>query len=198
MSGTEDSNHFWSSIFPSTFIYNELDEKALEKFINRQKVAKKYLPNPWAVVLLDDCMDDPKLFNKKLFQGIYKNSRHWSCFFIQALQYSMDVKPVIRNNIDGTFILREPNLRFRKSIYENYASVIPSFDLFCTLMDNLTQDYSALYVNNRSQSNNWQDCVYWYKGTPPPKNWKFGSDWYWQYHQDRYNPNYEDTFNLSV
>ena len=29
----------------------------------------------------------------------------------------MDIKPVIRTNIDGTFILREPNLKNRRNLW---------------------------------------------------------------------------------
>jgi len=194
MSGTEDSNHHYSQIFPSSFIYNGLNKEALKQFVDRQKIAKKYLPNSWALLLLDDCMDDPKLFNDKLFQGLYKNGRHWNMLYILSLQYCMDIKPVIRNNIDGTFILREPNLKNRKSIYDNYASIIPSFKLFCTIMDQVTTDYTALYINNRVQSNNWQDCVFWYKGGKVPPTWKFGSNWYRQHHRDRFNANYEEKY----
>ena len=61
--------------------------------------------------------------------------------YILSLQYAMDVKPVIRTNVDGIFILREPLLKNRKSLYENYASVVPDFTTFCELMDNLTDDY---------------------------------------------------------
>ena len=99
--------------FPSTFVYDKLEEGVITEFIKRQKIAKQYLQNPWAVLLLDDCTDDPKLFNKPLFHGLYKNGRHWKMWFILSLQYCMDVKPVIRTNIDGTFILREP--QFEKS-----------------------------------------------------------------------------------
>lgn len=194
MSGTEDSNHHYSQMFPSTFIYNKLNVAVLEKFIKRQKVAQQYLPNPWALLLLDDCTDDPKVFNTPLFQGLYKNGRHWGLFYILSLQYCMDIRPVIRNNVDGTFILREPNLKSRKSIYENYAGIIPTFQLFCHLMDQITNDYTALYIHNQGQSNNWEDCIFWYRGKEVPKGWKFGSKWYWQYHADRFNNEYEEKF----
>ncbi len=191
MSGTEDSNHHYSTMFPPLFVYDELNTEALKKFTNRQKIAKQYLPNPWALVLLDDCTDDPKIFNSKLFQGIYKNGRHWSMLFIMSLQYCMDVRPVIRNNIDGVFILREPGLKSRKTLYENYASIVPTFKLFCALMDDITNDYTALYINNRLQSNRWEDCVFWYKASPVPKGWKFGAPEFWQFNEQRYNEDYK-------
>jgi hypothetical protein len=195
-SGTEDSNHHYASMFPSTFVYNHLDMKQLEHFIKRQKVAKRYLPDPWALLLLDDCTDNPKIFSNPLFQNIYKNGRHWNMLYILSLQYCMDIKPVIRTNVDGTFILRESNLRNRKAIWENYAGVIPTFDMFNQIMDQMTDDYCSLYVHNATTSNDLEDCIFWYKASPVPSDFKFGSPEYWQFHQARYNPNYTDPFSV--
>ena len=194
MSGTEDSNGYYKEIFPSTFVYNKFEEEIIEEYIKRQKISKQHISNPWSVLLLDDCTDDPRIFNKPLLQGLYKNGRHWKMFYILSLQYCMDVKPVIRTNVDGAFILREPSWKTRRSIWENYASVIPDFKMFCDIMDQITDDYTALYVKNDSQSNNLEDCVFWYKAKPVPKNFKFGCPDFWKFHKQRYNTKYKDNF----
>lgn len=187
MSGTEDSNGHYGRVFPGSFVYNSLNKDQLNDFIKRQKAAKEHLPNPWAILLLDDCTDDPKLFNDPLFQGIFKNGRHWKMWFILSLQYSLDIKPVIRTNVDGTFILRETNMKNRKSLWENYAGVFSDFGQFCQVLDQLTDDYTALYIHNQTTSNKLEDCVFWYKARPIPKNFKIGCDEYWLYHEERYD-----------
>ena len=192
MSGTEDSNHFYRQIFPSTFVFNNYDEEQVTKFVKRQKLAKQHLENPWAVLILDDCTDDPSIFKKPLQQGLYKRGRHWKMLYILSLQYGMDVRPVIRTNVDGVFILREPNLRNRKVMYENYGGIIPDFKLFCDILDQITDDYTALYIHNATRSNNWKECVFWYKAKPIPSDFRFGSDDYWNFHFARYNPEYID------
>jgi len=195
MIGTEDSNGHYKKIFPSTFIFNKLDEVTLTNFVRRQRIAKAHLENPWAVLLLDDCTDDPKLFNKPLYQGLYKNGRHWKMLFILSLQYCMDIKPVIRTSIDGTFILRETNLKNRRSLWENYAGVVPDFNMFCELLDTLTEDHHAIYIHNASKSNRIEDCVFWWKVPPMNtymENFKFGSKDYWAFHEARYNHQYVD------
>ena len=194
MSGTEDSNGFYKKIVPSTFVYNKLEEKKIEDFIVRQKIAKKHLENPWAVLLLDDCTDDPKLFNKPLFQGLYKNGRHWKMWFLLSLQYCMDIKPVIRTNVDGVFILRESNLRNRKSLWENYAGIIPDFSMFCSILDQITDNYTALYIHNATISNKLEDCLFWYKAKPIPSDFRFGCKDFWKFHKHRFNDNYSDPY----
>lgn len=191
-SGTEDSNGFYRKIFPSTFVFNTYDEEQIKSFVKRQKIAKQHIENPWAVIIIDDCTDDPALFKKPLQQGMYKRGRHWAMWYILSLQYGMDVRPVIRTNVDGVFILREPNLRNRRVMYENYAGVIPDFKLFCEIMDQLTGDYTALYIHNATRTNDWRDCIFWYKATIVPENFKFGCPDYWNFHFQRYNPEYVD------
>ena len=192
MNGTEDTNHLYKSFMPSTFVYNEYREDKIEDLIKRQKIAMQHLPNPWAALIIDDCTEDPTIFNKPLQIGLYKKGRHWSLMYILALQYAMDIRPNIRTSIDGVFILREPLLKNRKTLYENYASVVPDFETFCTMMDQLTDNYCAMYIHNFTTSNRWQDCVFWYKAKPPPDDWKFGCPEYWQFHEDRYNPDYSE------
>jgi hypothetical protein len=194
MSGTEDSNGHYKKIVPSTFVYNRLEEKKIEDFVVRQKIAKKHITNPWAILLLDDCTDDPKLFNKPLFQGLYKNGRHWKMWFILSLQYCMDIKPVIRTNVDGVFILRETNLRNRKLLWENYAGVIPDFSMFCSILDQVTSDYTALYIHNATTSNKLEDCLFWYRAKEVPPDFRLGSKDFRKFHHARFNNDYSDPY----
>jgi hypothetical protein len=187
MSGSEDSNHFYSRIFPSSFVFNEYNEEVITNFVKRQKISREHLDNPWGLILLDDCTDDPKIFNTKLQHQLFKFGRHWNLWYILSLQYAMDVKPVIRVNTDGVFILREPSIKIRKIIWENYAGIIPSFDMFCQIMDQISGDYTALYIHNATNSNKLEDCVFWYRAQPIPKDFRFGSSDFWEFHNARYN-----------
>lgn len=191
-SGTEDSNGFYQQLFPSLFVFNRYNEDAVKDFIRRQKTAKSEgVTVPWGLLLLDDCTDNTRILTSQLFQNIFKNGRHWKMLFILSLQYCMDIKPVIRTNVDGVFILRESNLRNRKSLYENYGSCIPSFSMFQMIMDDLTSDYSALYIHNRTTSNNIEDCVFYYKATQHG-DFEFGSPDFRKYHEENYNTEYKD------
>jgi hypothetical protein len=149
-SGTEDASHFFAKRFPEAFLFGQLSEDAVGSFVRRQKLAMQYLPEcPWALQLIDDCTDDPKILKKPLFQNIYKNGRHFKMLHILSLQYALDLLPSIRSSIDGTFIMREPTLRNRKILWENYASIIPTFEMFCDIMDQLTTDFLMPHIRTR-------------------------------------------------
>jgi hypothetical protein len=192
MSGSEDTNHAFAEIMPRTFIYNDYDEEKIKDFVKRQKLARQHLPNPWAFMVIDDCTDDPRVFNKPLQNALYKKGRHWKMMYLLSLQYAMDIKPQIRTNIDGIFLLREPIESNREKLYRNYASIIPTYELFCDLMDQLTEDYHAIYIHNATRSNSWQDCVFYWRAKLPPRGWKIGCPEYWEFDQQRYNPEYVD------
>jgi len=195
-SGTEDSNHFYSEKMPSVCVYNKLDLNAIEQFAVRQKIAKQYLENPWALQIIDDCTDDPKILKRPIFQAYYKNGRHWKMLHILSLQYCLDIPPSIRTNIDYTFILREPNLSNREKLHKNFANCIDHFQDFQEIMDTVTEDYTALVINNTVQSNKIEDCVFWYKADHNrlPSTWKFGHPTAWEFHKERMDPNYHDPF----
>lgn len=192
INGTEDSNHFYSNMFPDTFIFEQMDENIIKNFKRRQRLAKQLITeNPWSVLILDDCMDKTGIFKTNLFQDVFKNGRHWKMLLIMSMQYSMDIPPNLRVCIDGTFIFREANLKYRKSIYENYCGIIPDFKLFCDIMDEITNDYTALYIHNNTNTNDWKECVFWYKAKKVPEDFKFGSQDYWEFHKVRYDDNYQ-------
>jgi hypothetical protein len=193
MSGSENTNHFYETFVPKTFIHNEYDEEVIEKFVKRQKIAMEHLPNPWAILLIDDCTDEPKVFRRPLQNNLYKVGRHYAMLYILSLQYAIDIRPSIRVNVDVCFILREPSIKIRKSIWENYASIIPDFAMFCDIMDQL-DEYMALVIKNDSTSNKMEDCVFYYKAPIVPKDFKFGSKEYWQFHNDRFNPEFKDSY----
>lgn len=193
LSGTEDSNGNYKKYIPDTFVYNSYREDVLEKFKERQKLARQNLPNPWAVCVIDDLGDHPSNFRKPIQLDMFKNGRHWKMLYILALQYSMDVFPAIRVSTDFIFIFKENNLKFRKSLYENYAGIVGDFDTFCSVMDQLTEDRTALVIDNTSQSNNVEDCVFWFNCAEymPPETFDFGCPEYWKFHNERYNAEYK-------
>ncbi len=186
ISGSEESNRFYSTMFPKSFIYVKYKKELIENVKQRQKLAKDHLDNSWLVLVMDDCMDDVKIFNDPVMIGLFKNSRHWNLFSIFANQYVFDFKPVIRTNIDGIFIFREPNQTNREKIYKNFASIIPSYKIFCAIMDQITNDYTCIYINNQLHVNDWTECVFWLKAQMV-EDFKFGSEDYWEFARMREN-----------
>jgi hypothetical protein len=75
--------------------------------------------------------------------------------------------------------LREPYIANRKRIYENYAGMFPTFESFCQVMDQCTENYECLVINNNSKSNKLQDQIFWYKAEPHG-SFRLGSKEFWE------------------
>jgi hypothetical protein len=112
------------------------------------------------------------------------------------MQYPLGIPPTLRTNIDYVFILREPYIANRKRIYENYAGMFPTFESFCQVMDQCTENYECLVINNGAKSNRITDQVFWYKADSH-NDFKLGSKEFWELSKDinsdeedeKYDPN---------
>ena len=197
ISGTEGDNQFYSKIIPPIFIYEEYDPIIVANYVKRQKKMKKRIKNgetdidPRAFLIFDDCLFDNKWILDKNVRCVFMNGRHYSCLYILSLQFSLGIPPVLRTNIDYVFILREPNISNRKRIYEHYAGIFPTFEMFCTTMDQCTENYECLVIDNTSISNKIEDQVFWYKAEDHG-DFKIGPKEIWDYSEQNYVEDEED------
>jgi hypothetical protein len=190
ISGTEAGNGFYSSIVPKLFIHDEYNTAIIENILKRQKMVlkqvKKEINNykksnidPRAFVILDDCLYDNAWTKDKLMRLLFMNGRHWKIMLIITMQYPLGVPPNLRTNIDYVFILREPYLTNRKRIFENYAGMFPTFESFCQVMDQCTENFECLVINNNAKSNKLQDQIFWYKAESHP-DFRLGTKEFWE------------------
>ena len=189
ISGTEEGNGFYGSMIPKLFIHNEYNTAIIENILKRQRTVlkqvkkeidsyKKSSIDPRAFVILDDCLFDSSWSRDKMMRLLFMNGRHWKVMLVITMQYPLGVPPILRTNIDYVFILRENYIANRKRIYENYAGMFPTFESFCQVMDQCTENYECLVINNNSKSNKLQDQVFWYKAESH-NNFKLGSKEFW-------------------
>lgn len=190
ISGTEASNGFYSKMVPKLFIHNEYNTILIENVIKRQKIVIKQMTkeievyrkssfDPRTFLILDDCLFDDKWSRDKLMRFIFLNGRHARILLIITMQYPLGIPPILRTNIDYVFILREPYLSNREKIWRNYASMFPTLESFCSILDQCTNNYECLVIHNNAKSNNIQDMVFWYKAEIRP-DFKLGSKEFWE------------------
>lgn len=195
ISGTESMNKFYEKIFPPVFIHEEYNEEIISKFLHRQTIVKQSLDpsEQWAVLIVDDCATDASIFKKPLQHTLFKNGRHFKMLYLLGLQYVFDMPPAIRSVIAGIFIFRETNIDSLQKIYRNYAGIIPSFELFKSLMQKYTDNFGALYIQNDAQSNDWRECVYSVRLDIDQVNesFTFGSDEFKSFSKKRFDEQYE-------
>jgi hypothetical protein len=207
ISGTEEGNGFYTKMVPKLFIHNEYNTAIIENVLKRQRTVLKQIKKEMesfkrstidgrAFVILDDCLFDSSWTRDKMMRLLFLNGRHWKIMLIITMQYPLGIPPMLRTNVDYVFILRDNYIANRKRIYENYAGMFPTFESFCQVMDQCTENYECLVINNNSKSNKLQDQVFWYKAENH-NDFRLGSKEFWEMSKginsddedEKYDPN---------
>ena len=207
ISGTEEGNGFYGKLVPKLFIHNEYNTAIIENILKRQTQVIKQINremqqfnrstiDPRTFVILDDCLYDNSWSRDKLMRCLFLNGRHWKVMLVITMQFALGIPPVLRTNIDYVFILRDPYLSNRRRIYENYAGMFPTFEAFCQIMDQCTENYECLVINNNTKSNKLQDQIFWYKADGHG-DFRLGSREFWELskqlndedEEEQYDPN---------
>lgn len=207
ISGTEEGNGFYGKLVPKLFIHNEYNTAIIENILKRQRGVLKQIKkemeqfkrstiDPRTFVILDDCLYDNTWARDKMMRLLFMNGRHWKVMLLITMQYPLGIPPTLRTNIDYVFILREPYIANRKRIYENYAGMFPTLESFCQVMDQCTENYECLVINNNAKSNKLQDQVFWYKADAH-NDFRLGSKEFWELskqinddeEEEQYDPN---------
>ena len=188
ISGTEAANSFYGEIVPKLFIHDEFKPEIIANILKRQKAMVENMrsnPNvdPRAFLILDDCLYDNSWIKDKNVRSVFMNGRHYKLLFILTMQFALGIPPNLRTNIDYVFILRENYVSNRKRIYEHYAGMFPTFEMFCQVMDQCTENYECLVISNNARSNKLEDQIFWYKAEPH-NDFKLGSKEFWQLSED--------------
>lgn len=156
----------YKEFIPSDCIYDEYQQETLQEIIKTQKKNIKekgieHTDNHFLV--MDNCLYDNNWTTQTEMKYMFLNSRCDKISLLLTMPFPSGIPLPLRSNIDYIFILRENIISNRKKIYEYYASMFPSFDVFCNVMDQCTENYECLVIHNTANSNKLEDQVFWYK-----------------------------------
>jgi predicted ATP-binding protein involved in virulence len=140
MTPTQDTIDTLKEFMPESCIYDQCEPEVLEKIIKFQKKMQKKEPrrDKRIFIVFDDCMFDKKVIKHKAVRDVFMNGRHYNLFFINAVQYIMDMGPDLRNNVDYVFALRDASRSSREKLWKNFFGMFPTYDQFSEAFDACT------------------------------------------------------------
>ena len=207
IAGTEEGNGFYGKLVPKLFIHNEYNTAIIENILKRQRQVLKQINkeiqefnkssiDPRTFVILDDCLYDNSWARDKMMRLLFMNGRHWKIMLVITMQFALGIPPALRTNVDYVFILRDSYVSNRRRLHENYAGMFPTFESFCQIMDQCTENYECLVINNNTKSNRLQDQVFWYKADAHG-DFRLGAREFWELskqlndddEEEQYDPN---------
>ena len=206
ISKTEKLNKFYANFIPDSFIFSDYDPAILGSIYDRQSKMNednkrrreegKTEKDDRIMLIMDDCMSskgawlkDPNILE------LFFNGRHHHLSFILTMQFSLGIPPELRSNFDYIFLLAEDIISNRKRLYEHYAGMFPSFDIFQQVFNDITEDFGCMVINNRIHSKNITDKVFWYKAKEVPE-FKLGSSKFNKFHKELYDKEWNNKIQL--
>lgn len=192
MNGTEAATKTYKPICPDLFIFEKWEPKQVDIILNRQKRAvnenKKLKP---VFIVMDDCAYAKGIFTSETFRELIMNGRPLKICTILCVQYVMDLNPAIRENIDVLVVFKVPSKVMRKKLYDNFFSgCIDDFPTFCNILDNTTENFEALVLDNTRPTSKLSECLFWWKAKIDLPPFRMGSSKFWQHHDKNYNSKY--------
>lgn len=199
-------NDLYKNCVPSCLIYDDYDvyenQDITERILKCQRNLLHKLNNRQVniseiqkFVLMEDCFIYNDIVKDKNVIEMMLNNRCYCMSLCVTSRTPFIINPRLRYAFDYIFILRENDDAKLLDIYKNYAQMFPSFHDFCFIMDELTQNYQCLVIDNCTYKPNakLEDKIYWYKAEDHG-NFKTSSPKIWDYeyqlnNQPNSNPN---------
>jgi hypothetical protein len=134
--------------------------------------------DPSGILIMDDCMYDSAWTKDKNIRMLFMNGRHYKVLFLITMQFPLGMPPSLRLQVDFVFILRDNIIQNRKKTYESFAGMFKTFDMFCEVMDQCTENYECLVIDISAKSNKLEDQVFWYRAETVP-NYRMCDSTFW-------------------
>jgi hypothetical protein len=184
-SGTEESNHFFSSCVPTCYIHHQLNLETLASIIATQrqivsavrdveaKLGRSCNIDTRLVLVFDDCVYQKNVLQNEHFRYIFFQGRHVHISIILSQQYLMYLPVEARGNVDFLICMRENIPKNRVKLYESFFGCFEDKATFFAALDQLTQNYECLILDNTGTTLNPEHMCRWYRATHPLPTFKF-------------------------
>lgn len=164
VSPTEKTDHFYASWVPKNMLFNEYNEDMIAKFVESQKnIVIKGNSVGHAFLILDNCSHEVDWGKSESMKTIFLNGRQLRVMMLITMPYSLELLPQLSASVDYVFIFKESNVRNKQRLYQHYAGMFPSFQVFSQIMDECTDNFECIVIDNTVPSNKIEDTVYRFK-----------------------------------
>ena len=180
---TEGAQGAFAEFVPPSMIHEEFDATVLDAAMNTQRKHWKRGHGSNVMVVLDDVAYDKRVFNSKPIRSLFMNGRHNRCGCILSVQYSLDFPVDLRSNCDYIIACREQILSNRERLYKHFFGQFASLDSFNKAFSACTNNYEVMVLKNDVQSNDIEDCVFWWKAELDLPRFRVGAEAMWPLHE---------------
>lgn len=163
---TESLDGFYAGKMPvgsDSRISSEYTPEWIERVVARQResITRGSGHVSKAFLVLDDVMCTPTWKHDPKLSFVFKYPQRLKCLFVLTLQFPIVIPPNLLANVDFLFIFGEPDEGIRKRTYEAFCmDVFPTFQLFCSMLDTLSENES-LVIDRTVHQSKLDTAVFW-------------------------------------
>lgn len=189
MSPTSDTLRSLRACLPGSCLYFDYNDAAVARVQEgKQKIQDKIaLTNPdpekadpyHVFIIMDDCMYNKKCMKSLEMRRLFMNGRHVKVFFVNIMQYCMDLTPDLRSNIDYVFAFQDANLDNRFKLWKHFFGMFSKFEEFCQTMDVCTNDNECIVMDNTVKTNKIDERIFYFKASLDLPRFRVGSKSWW-------------------
>lgn len=158
ISPTEQFNPYYTKKYPYTRIESEYKPEYIEQYLNTGSGA----------IVLDNCLKSNGHWKNDLYlMELLHHAKYYNKLLIITSSFPLGFDSDSRSAFDYVFMLSDDFFSNQKRLYDHYAGMYETFDLFRNDFTNLTKHYNAMVINQNSNKNNndqisWFNAVYNY------------------------------------
>jgi hypothetical protein len=196
---TETSfNEFWQKRFPPKAIFDQFDPVMLDAFVDqKKKFMKKWnrsqemqkTVNPYDVIVLEDCIAADKIHHVEALKKLAANGRHIRTTVIITSQHARGLGPLIRDNVDWSFIFYETSFDQKDALARTYLSQLMEGENYRdkdvrrfitkhTTINEETKERDIIAVMNERRTNEMDKKLFNAKFQEPPDYWVGTTDFW--------------------
>jgi len=132
----------YSIKYPNAKILFEYNEDQVKEYLEKTK------DMPGAIVL-DDCVYGQKITEGSFLYNLIVYSETYNKKLFMSMQFPLGLSPELRTSFDYVFLFGDNVVSNQKRLYNHYAGMFPSFNLFRANFVNLTNDFSCMVVRKK-------------------------------------------------
>lgn len=183
MSPTFDTVRMFEKCMPKSCIFDEYSLEAVQNIIKQMKALKELGKDRSALLAMDDCMFDKTVLKSKEIREVFMNGRHFNVYFVNCMQYVMDMSPDLRSQVDYLFVLKENIISNRQKIWKYFFGMFEKYNEFSAVMDKCTNNHECLVLDNTKPESEITNSIYYYKADPNLEAFRVGRSVYFKLDQ---------------
>jgi hypothetical protein len=178
MCKSEKYQHFYEKKLniPASFLYDDLDQDALKRNIDRQTHVYEHGMPPGfndddrnLFMVWDDVMTDKSRFKWPVVRELCQMGRHMDTGLALMAQDLISLDKDLRNQFDFIFIFACDAPNIIKNFYENFGAHFRNINTFTTYLQYYTNAFSVLVLDVKRGST-LQEKWYWFRADPRYKD----------------------------